>query len=151
MLKRIREMFKNEKGLTLVELLAVIVILAIVGAIAFVMIGNIIDNSKKDAAVADALQAIDAAKLYEIETTGETPFPVKISVLQGTETDDPKYLDTLYDPWDKAPYGTEATDQVAKDDDKYTVALEASKCKINATEAKLIEEGRKACGQDLSS
>lgn len=40
MLKRLREKLNNERGLTLVELLAVIVILAIVGAIAFVMIGK---------------------------------------------------------------------------------------------------------------
>lgn len=35
---------KNEKGLTLVELLAVIVILAIVAAIAIPAISNVIDN-----------------------------------------------------------------------------------------------------------
>lgn len=136
-----REKLNNERGLTLVELLAVIVILAIVGAIAFVMIGNIIENSKKDAAVADALQAINSAKLYE--TTQEPKFPVKISDLQKEGM-----LDTLYDPWDKEEYGVEETDKVSKDKDgNYSVVLGASNCKINNSEAKLIEFGREACGK----
>ncbi len=44
MLKRF---IRNEKGLTLIELLAVIVILGIIAAIAIPSIGAIIDNSKK--------------------------------------------------------------------------------------------------------
>lgn len=56
-------MLKNERGLTLIELLAVIVILGIIAAIAVPSIGKIIDNSKKDAQVAEALQIINAAKL----------------------------------------------------------------------------------------
>lgn len=56
---------KDQRGLTLVELLAVVVILAIVAAIAFVLIGNVIENSRKDAHIANAQQAIAAAKLAE--------------------------------------------------------------------------------------
>lgn len=63
MLKKMRKMLKNERGLTLIELLAVIVILGIIAAIAVPSIGKIIDNSKKDAQVAEALQIINAAKL----------------------------------------------------------------------------------------
>src|SRR5690625_4166152 len=69
--KKWMKRLKNERGLTLVELLAVIVILAIIGTIAFVMIGNIIENSKKDAHIANAQQLIAAAKLYEAETGEE--------------------------------------------------------------------------------
>src|SRR5690625_2472633 len=65
--KKWMKRLKNERGLTLVELLAVIVILAIIGTIAFVMIGNIIENSKKDAHIANAQQLIAAAKLYDAD------------------------------------------------------------------------------------
>src|SRR5690606_35773290 len=54
---------KNEKGLTLVELLAVIVILGIIAAIAVPAIGNIIQNTKDKAILADASNILSAAKL----------------------------------------------------------------------------------------
>ena len=46
MIKKMRERLTNQKGLTLIELLAVIVILGIIAAIAIPSIGNIIQNSK---------------------------------------------------------------------------------------------------------
>lgn len=63
MLKTLKKRLKNQRGLTLVELLAVIVILGIIAEIAVPSIGGIIEKSKEDAAVADALQIINAAKL----------------------------------------------------------------------------------------
>ena len=63
MKKKIQAILKNQKGLTLVELLAVIVILGIIAAIAVPSIGGIIDNSKKDAHVANAQQMVSAAKM----------------------------------------------------------------------------------------
>jgi len=53
---------KNEKGMTLIELLAVIVILAIIALIAIPAIGNIISNSKSKAILADATTIISGAK-----------------------------------------------------------------------------------------
>ncbi|MGM0853315.1 MAG: type IV pilin protein [Bacillota bacterium] len=64
MLKKMRKMLKNERGLTLVELLAVIVILGIIAAIAVPSIGNIIEKSRADAVKAEGIQALNAAKLY---------------------------------------------------------------------------------------
>ena len=58
---------KNEKGLTLIELLAVIVILAIIAAIAIPAIGNIIENSRYNAVKSDAINVINAAQLYYVD------------------------------------------------------------------------------------
>ena len=63
---------KNEKGLTLIELLAVIVILAIISAIAVPAIGNIIENTRYNAAKADAVNVLNAANLYFTDEPDET-------------------------------------------------------------------------------
>ncbi|KSU63871.1 hypothetical protein AS034_06405 [[Bacillus] enclensis] len=60
----LRKILKNDKGLTLVELLAVIVILGIIAAIAVPSIGNIIEKSRADAVKAEGIQVLNAAKLY---------------------------------------------------------------------------------------
>lgn len=67
MKKFLQKRLKNEKGLTLVELLAVIVILGIIAAIAVPSIGGIIDNTRIKAAKADAINAIEASKLYFVD------------------------------------------------------------------------------------
>ncbi|GMB07464.1 prepilin-type N-terminal cleavage/methylation domain-containing protein [Thermolongibacillus altinsuensis] len=108
MLKRI---IKNEKGLTLIELLAVIVILGIIAAIAIPSIGGIINKSKDDAKIAEGIQIINAAKLY---MTANTPasFP---ATLTNTELD--PYLDSVKDK--------NYTVTVDKDSNgKYTYTLE---------------------------
>lgn len=64
MLEFLKRHFKNEKGLSLVELLAVIVILGIIAAIAIPAIGNIIANSEAKAEIADATQILNAANIY---------------------------------------------------------------------------------------
>ncbi|MBB2480640.1 prepilin-type N-terminal cleavage/methylation domain-containing protein [Bacillus sp. APMAM] len=63
MRSRFQKVMKNQKGMTLVELLAVIVILAIVTAIAVPSISGIISKSKDDAQRSNALMIINAAKL----------------------------------------------------------------------------------------
>ncbi|MEK4004079.1 type II secretion system protein [Paenibacillus sp. FSL H3-0333] len=68
--KKLGKAVKEEKGFTLIELLAVIVILGIIAVIAIPMIGNVIDNSKKDSDVATARQVYDAARLYVIGEKG---------------------------------------------------------------------------------
>lgn len=72
MIKNLKKRLKNQRGLTLVELLAVIVILGIVSAIAIPSIGGIIQKSKEDALKADAITILNAAKLH-ISSTNLTP------------------------------------------------------------------------------
>jgi type IV pilus assembly protein PilA len=77
MLQKLKKRIKNQRGMTLVELLAVIVILGIISAIAIPSIGKVIENSKRDAIRADAIQVLNAAKLYAAENgtldTSENP------------------------------------------------------------------------------
>ena len=69
MQQKLRKRLKNERGLTLIELLAVIVILGIIAAIAVPSIGGIIQKSKEDAVKSDAITVINAAKMY-VATNG---------------------------------------------------------------------------------
>ena len=54
---------KNKKGFTLVELLAVVLILGILSLIAVPNVISIIDNNKKDIVLSDARKLISQAKL----------------------------------------------------------------------------------------
>ena len=83
-----KKILKNQKGLTLVELLAVIVILAIISAIAIPSIGNIIENSKYNAAKADAINVLNAAQLYYTDSPTATS-PVTVDTLKTA-----KYLES---------------------------------------------------------
>lgn len=67
MKKYLQKKLNNEKGMTLIELLAVIVIIAIIAAIAIPAIGNIIDNSRVGAMKSDNLNAIAAAELFILD------------------------------------------------------------------------------------
>jgi prepilin-type N-terminal cleavage/methylation domain-containing protein len=75
----------NQRGLTLVELLAVIVIMGIIGLVAMLAIGQIIEKSKHQAFIANAHTLKDAASLY-----------AKDSLLHGNEHDRISY-ETLYE------------------------------------------------------
>ena len=62
-------LLKNKKGVTLVELLAVIIILGIIAAIAVPTIGNLIENQKVKAAQTEWANIQDAARLYATDKT----------------------------------------------------------------------------------
>lgn len=55
---------RNQRGLILIELLAVIVILGIIGAIAALSIVNIIGKAKDQAVVANSHALVDSARYY---------------------------------------------------------------------------------------
>jgi len=72
---------KNQKGLTLVELLAVIVILGVIAAIAVPSIGGIINNTKKSADVQSEALIKDAAERFAYDTgktSSQSPLTVNI-------------------------------------------------------------------------
>lgn len=64
MRRKIKELMNKEEGFTLVELLAVIVILGIIVAIAIPAIGSVIDRAGDDADSAEEALIVDAARLY---------------------------------------------------------------------------------------
>lgn len=106
-----KRFLKNERGLTLIELLAVIVILGIIAAIAIPSIGGLIDNSKKDAHVANAQQMINAAKIAVTADKDLIPTNGKFTVIPLKYLEDKGYLETVKDPdgdtnsYVKAPQG----------------------------------------------
>ena len=68
---------KNKKGLTLIELLAVIVILGIIAAIAVPAIGAIINNSRTEADLRSAELIESAAVMWSLD---QTPVPATVTV-----------------------------------------------------------------------
>jgi type IV pilus assembly protein PilA len=103
-----KKMLKNQRGLILIELLAVFVILGIIATIAVPSIGNVIDNTEKKATVSEGIQIINAAKIANTENPDSVSF--NESVLS-------TYVDNV------------------KDDDGYTDAYESSVYKITEHEA----------------
>ncbi len=83
MKKFIQNKLKDQKGLTLIELLAVIVILAIIAAIAIPAIGNIIENSRYSAVKSDATNGISAANIYFTENPDKTTVTATLLVSEG--------------------------------------------------------------------
>ena len=66
-MKKMKQIMKDEEGLTLVELLAVVVIMAIIAGIAAVSISKVIQRSREDAQVVNVQQMMASANLYDIQ------------------------------------------------------------------------------------
>ena len=66
------KLFKNKKGITLVELLAVLVILGIIAAIAVPTVGGLIERARENAAVETGNGYVQAARLYSLERSSAT-------------------------------------------------------------------------------
>lgn len=77
------KLLKNKKGVTLVELLAVIIILGIIAAIAIPTIGNLIENQKQNAAEAEWANVLEAARLYKVAEPDATTVDLATLVSEG--------------------------------------------------------------------
>ncbi|WP_082795300.1 type II secretion system protein [Alkalihalobacillus trypoxylicola] len=131
---------KNERGLTLVELLAVVVILGIIAAIAVPSIGMIIENSKKDAAVSNAQQILNAAQLYKAGTSsvdGDLGHDQLKEYLEG---------DGIINPWDASTPITEYSVTLNSSGSNEVDITFPGKCTISGTSQQLTSKGRDACG-----
>ncbi|MFD1066566.1 type II secretion system protein [Oceanobacillus locisalsi] len=130
---------KDERGMTLVELLAVVVILAIVGVIAFVAIGNVIDNSREDAHIANAQQVISAGELYEASggEVGSSP---------SNDYSNMNTIEEVIDPWDNSNSDGLSVFSISKQSGEILVESSQSQCTFGAsTKAELADQGRDIC------
>ncbi len=95
---------KNKKGLTLVELLAVIAILGILAGISILAVGAIIEKSKHQAFVANAVAMKEAASLHR-RASEVALNPQMQAKLTYTELVNEDYLHVLQDPYTRKELG----------------------------------------------
>ena len=103
---------KNNKGFTLVETIAVIIILGVVLSIAVPSITNVVKSTNKNRMISDAETFISEVKEYvESDTIGNTP-------------NDKKYtLGSIKSKLSKSPYGEEYKKNSYVDITNYSVCL----------------------------
>ena len=121
MWKRMKELKKDQRGLTLIELLAVVVILGIIMAIAIPAIGGIIEKQKAKAHKANALMILDAAQIYFTDNPSSTA-SVTVKALK-----DGGYLQAVpQDPFTNATYN-DTNSKVEKDGNDLKITLPSAK------------------------
>lgn len=111
MRNKIKQLLNKEEGFTLVELLAVLAILALIVGIAVPMIGGVVKSSEEKVTTAQEELIIDAAKMYELDSDGaKLPVTTDVLIAEG-------YLEDK-ELADKEVSYDEATKQYSIDDKK---------------------------------
>lgn len=140
-----KRFLKNERGLTLIELLAVIVILGIISAIAIPAIGGLIDNSKKDAHVSNAQQMINAAKIAVTADKDLIPPSGQTTQITLGDLENNGYLETLKDPdGDKTTYNRTASKVIITNNNNklsYSVKLINGTRGVQNSDGSPVDEG----------
>ena len=115
------KLFANQKGMTLTELLAVIVILGIIAAIAIPSVNSIVSNTRKNTHIENARQLVSAAmrKVYNESINESKTFTLN-------ELKDEKYIERISDPSNaenESYHETNSKVQVQKVDDNFTYSV----------------------------
>jgi len=126
---------RKDGGFTLLELLAVLVILAVIIAIAVPLIGNVIERARQDATIGTAGQIAEAARLY---LTTERNGQFAGQTVRVKELVDTKYLNQPYDGWGNAIDQENSNVKFGEDGDLESVTLVSEKLQTKTFTAEMI-------------